>query len=391
MNNIQEITLDIMNNKTYEYIYTKQYDVGRTVIFHITEDGEPWGESDISVVFQLKKPDGYVIIDNELEFNAADKTVTLVLDKQCTAVAGRLPYQLTFVKDNVILSTVSGRIVCEKAVVQRDEVKSKSSGNLIEDLISLYEDNVFQARRVALLASNWQNNQQTVEVPGVIPDEQHQLVIVRPANESIRAYNNSDIICSEQGTGTLSFECVTVPSEDIDVFVVVQGIDSRLGNIAFTYSSVAPNKYDQNEDDVWIQDYGDGEYSAEFMQTTDGSDPWRTPSSVVVNPKLDSGVNIADIIVDDVTYPLFAPTNTYNTLRIDDKNGDIVLTNNTTWDGEHASLKAAIMALQGGGGGGVTTVHLSPDEYAALTPEQKEDTSKIYFVDEEVNNVYNIS
>jgi hypothetical protein len=102
---------------------------------------------------------------------------------------------------------------------------------------------------------------------------------------------------------------------------------------------------------------------------------------VVVNPKLDSGVNIADIIVDDVTYPLFAPTNTYNTLRIDDENGDIVLTNNTTWDGEHASLKAAIMALQGGGGGGVTTVHLSPDEYAALTHEQKEDTSKIYFVD----------
>lgn len=385
MDNIQRITLDIMNNKTFEYIYTKQYDVGRTVIFSITEDGNPWGELGVEVIFELMKPDGYVVINN-LSYDASQHTVTLELDEQCTSTAGRLPYQLTFVKttetspgvnDYDIISTVSGRIVCEKAVVQRDSVKSKSSGNLIEDLLELYEDNVFQTRRVVLLASAWSNNRQTITVPGVIADEQHQLVIIRPSNDSIREYNSADIICIEQGVDSLTFECITTPSEDIDVFVTVQGVDSRLGNISMTYSRTEPSKYDQNEDDIWIQDYGDSAYEVEFMQTTDGSDPWGIPSSVSVDTKVTSGVNIADITVDGVVYPLFSPK-VYDTLRIDDVNGDIVLTNNTTWDGTHTSLKEAIASVAGSG---VTVVHLTAAQYAELTPQQKADTSKIYLVD----------
>ena len=358
MENVQNINIDIMNNKTYDYIYTKQYDVGREVVFHITQNGEAWGESGISVIFELMKPDGFCIIDT-LEFDATNKTVTLVLDEQCTCTAGRLPYQLTFRKDGKLISTVTGKMQCEKAVVQNGEIKSTSSGNLIEDLVELYDNNIFEAKSVVLLASGWNSvtHEQTVEVPGIIPDESHQLVIVRPKNDSMIAYAEADIMCIEQGEGTLTFKCETVPNVDIDVFITSQGIDSRLGNIAFTYSSTEPGKYDQNEDDVWIVDYDEdpsGEqsvsnrYSAEFMSVSGGGD-----------------------------LPV------YNTIQIDDVNGDIILINDTTWDGTNTSLKAAIMALQGGGGGGVTTVHLSPDEYAALTPEQKEDTSKIYFVDEE--------
>lgn len=358
MENVQNINIDIMNNKTYDYIYTKQYDVGREVVFHITQNGESWGESGISVVFELMKPDGYCIIDT-LEFDETNNTVTLVLDEQCTCVAGRLPYQLTFREDGKLISTVTGKIQCEKAVVQDGEIKSNSSGNLIEDLVEIYDNKIFIAKTVALLAANWdgETNQQTVEVPGIIPEQQHQLVMVRPTYDSAEAYFTAEVRCIGQGDETLTFECTTIPTDDIDVLVTADGIDSRLGNIAFTYSSTEPGRYDQNQDDVWIQEYTDtpesaqsvgDNFSAEFMPVSGGGD-----------------------------LPV------YNTIQIDDVNGDIILINDTTWDGTNTSLKAAIMALQGGGGGGVTTVHLSPDEYAALTPEQKEDTSKIYFVDEE--------
>lgn len=358
MENIQNINIDIMNNKTYEYIYTKQYDVGREIVFHITQDGEAWGESGLTVIFELMKPDGYCIIEN-LEYDSTDKTATLVLDEQCTCVAGRLPYQLTFSKDNKLISTVSGKMICDKAVVQDGDIKSNSSGNLIEDLVEIYDNKIFIAKTVALPASGWdsETNRQTVGMAGIIPEQQHQLVMARPTYDTAEAYWTAEVRLVGQGDGTLTFECTTIPTNDIDVLVTADGIDSRLGNIAFTYSSVEPGRYDQNEDDVWIQEYTEdpvtGEqsvsnvYSAEFMPISGGGD-----------------------------LPV------YNTIQIDDTNGDIVLINNTTWDGTNTSLKAAIMALQGGGGG-VQAVHLTPEEYEELSPEEQADTSKIYFVDEE--------
>ena len=513
MENVQNITLDILNNKTYEYIYTKQYDKGRTVIFNITEDGIPWGENGIQCVFELMKPDGFCII-NELEYNATDKTVTLVLDDQCTAVAGRLPYQLVFKKDDVIISTVTGKILCEKAVIQNGEIRSTSSGNLIEDLMELYDNNVFEARRVVLKATDWVNSIQIIAVPGVVEEEAHQLVTIHPSAADTKKYAEAEIMCTAQNNGSLTFECVTTPTEDIDIFVGVQGIDSRLGNISFTYASSEPNKFDQNEDDIWVQDYG-----VEYMEIDDGEDPWEEPSHVEVTPILESGVNIATITVNDVPYQLYTPntnvndvyvngvtsldgngiaqiditkivnewrsfnvyyygeyvsrngtlyrcknvmgsisknwtasdweevtinelnkiilnfapifgvgttynigdlctkdnklyrcnTNntrgnwvaakwdevtvadlmtsispTYSSIRIDDTNGDIILTNNTTWDGTHTSLKDTISALvSGGGGGGLTPVQITPEDYEQLSPAQKADTSKLYFVEEE--------
>ena len=181
-------------------------------------------------------------------------------------------------------------------------------------------------------------------------------------------------MCIAQGEGTLTFKYVTAPSRDLEVYVLVQGMDSRIGNIAFTYSKVEPGKYDMNEDDVWLVDYG-----AEEMQITDGTDPWGQPSSVSVVTKLSTGVNIADITVDSVKYPLYAPDNTYDTLRIDDTTGDVILTNGTTWDGTHTSLKETIGNIIASMGG-VSFVPLTPEAYEQLTPQQKADPDKLYFV-----------
>ena len=42
MDNIQKLSIDIMDNHIYEVIYAKQYDEGRTIIFNILENGKPF-------------------------------------------------------------------------------------------------------------------------------------------------------------------------------------------------------------------------------------------------------------------------------------------------------------------------------------------------------------
>ena len=93
MDNIQNITLDIMNNKIYDYIYTKQYDVGRVIKFQITQDHNRMSLDNTSIVFQLSKPDGYVIIESLPIMN---NVATLTLTEQCTAECVRPRQQNLF-------------------------------------------------------------------------------------------------------------------------------------------------------------------------------------------------------------------------------------------------------------------------------------------------------
>jgi len=265
MQNLQKIVLDILNNKVYDYIYTKQYDVGRQIQFQITENGTPLTLDGYTIIFTLKKADGTVIIENDESDNITVDTdyITLTLSDEMTVTAGKLPYQLSIVDGEVIVSTVTGHIICEKAVVQNDDVKSSSGGNLIEDLMELYDNNIFQPRRICLTANGWNNNEQTVQVQGVVPEEQNQLVSIHPANGYIEPYAEAEVYCAEQLDGALVFKCTTTPLQDLDVYVITQGIDSRLGNIGIIYSSVEPTPYDVHPGDLWITDYGEEEVVGE--------------------------------------------------------------------------------------------------------------------------------
>lgn len=137
MENIQYITLDLMNNKSFDYVYTKQYDVGRAVVFSITKDGEPVNLSGLSAIFSMTKPDGSVILysstDDEITINP-NSTITLILTDQITVLSGKLPYQISLMDGTRVVSTITGIIYCEKAAVQMDDMRSVSDGSLIEDL-----------------------------------------------------------------------------------------------------------------------------------------------------------------------------------------------------------------------------------------------------------------
>lgn len=133
MDNIQYISLDINNNKINTNIYTKQYDVGRTVIFTVTENGQEKDLQGMYAVFKLKKPDGYFVL-NDIEING--NRVILTITAQMTILSGRLPYQLSFYDStDLLISTVTGIMECEKSVVVNDDLVSANEINLLEELL----------------------------------------------------------------------------------------------------------------------------------------------------------------------------------------------------------------------------------------------------------------
>ena len=152
MDNIQYISLDINNNKINTNIYTKQYDVGRTVIFTVTENGVEKDLTDMYALIQLKKPDGFFVLD---DLPVSDNHITLTTTEQMTVVAGRLPYQLSIYHGDTLISTVTGYMDCEKAVVTNEDIESSTISNIVEEIaqeisqihdISQYEEVAAQIR-----------------------------------------------------------------------------------------------------------------------------------------------------------------------------------------------------------------------------------------------------
>ena len=316
MDNIQYINIDIVNHKVYDHIYTKQYDNGRIIWFTITDNNNPVALDSMTILFEMKKPDGYVILDNLLVENGK---VKLVLSDQMTAAYGKIPYQLGIYNANKLISTVTGYMIVEEAVVQNSDVESKDEFNVITELAqqlghvadvlendgqaiidaagyailnakisqsyavggtdythhgvdddfdnSKYyyelthsiENRCVICRVVTLYVSEWDttNRLQTVQVNNVIEDEENQLVVVRPREEYVVEYHNCNVLCIHQGDGYLEFQCDTIPENDLDVFIMVQtsdGYDKNLmSNIIYYPTEPEPNMNKKN--DYWVHSY----------------------------------------------------------------------------------------------------------------------------------------
>ena len=81
-----------------------------------------------------------------------------------------------------------------------------------------YTSMVTPSSMPVLLSSGWVSNEQTVNVTGVTTDN---TVFVAPAPASADDYSAAGIICTAQGTGTLTFTCDTLPTNNITVNVVI--------------------------------------------------------------------------------------------------------------------------------------------------------------------------
>lgn len=71
---------------------------------------------------------------------------------------------------------------------------------------------------VTLSTSSWSSNTQTVSVDGL---KDTDVVIPGPASASYLAYGESAVRCTAQQTGSLTFTCTDVPSEDLTVNVLI--------------------------------------------------------------------------------------------------------------------------------------------------------------------------
>lgn len=75
---------------------------------------------------------------------------------------------------------------------------------------------------ITLTTSGWSSNTQTVTVSGVSASETAQLITPTPAIASQSAYYEAGIMCTNQGTNSLTFTCQTVPTSNLTVYVVIQ-------------------------------------------------------------------------------------------------------------------------------------------------------------------------
>lgn len=96
-----------------------------------------------------------------------------------------------------------------------------------------------QAYNVTLQASGWDSSAktQTVEVEGVVAEESSQMIIPMPSIAQQSVYNNAGIQMTNQGDGFVVFTAETVPTVDIQVWVVVQAVDYVVPPTYLTFSS----------------------------------------------------------------------------------------------------------------------------------------------------------
>lgn len=97
----------------------------------------------------------------------------------------------------------------------------------VDDAIKPLGNLTPSACKVTLTASGWDSTAKTQSamVPGVLEDESKQLIMPMPAGTSMSAYNEAGIQMTAQAANTVTFTADTVPTADVEVWVVVQSVN----------------------------------------------------------------------------------------------------------------------------------------------------------------------
>lgn len=97
----------------------------------------------------------------------------------------------------------------------------------VDDAIKPLGNLTPSACKVTLTASGWDSTAKTqsATVSGVLEDESKQLIMPMPAGTSMSAYNEAGIQMTAQAANTVTFTADTVPTADVEVWVVVQNVN----------------------------------------------------------------------------------------------------------------------------------------------------------------------
>ena len=95
------------------------------------------------------------------------------------------------------------------------------------DIASAITSAAPSACKVTLTASGWDSSAKTqsATVSGVLENESKQLIMPMPAGTSMSAYNEAGIQMTAQAANTVTFTADTVPTADVEVWVVVQSVN----------------------------------------------------------------------------------------------------------------------------------------------------------------------
>lgn len=94
-----------------------------------------------------------------------------------------------------------------------------------EILVSGFSSSATTMIPAVLPSSGWgENQQQVIDVPGVLSEESKQLIIPVPFKSEAEQYYNAGIRCIDQLAGQLKFSAETVPESDLQVFVVIVNV-----------------------------------------------------------------------------------------------------------------------------------------------------------------------
>lgn len=147
MENIQNINIDIMNNKHSDYIYAKQYDHNRIVDFTITENGKKINLDNVYCTFLMK---GEIVLSFANLVRNGD-VYRLVLTNNETHEAGKIPYQLVLSSGEVtidseghivwqegstIIGTITSYVLVEACVVNENDIETQFDDNILERLLA---------------------------------------------------------------------------------------------------------------------------------------------------------------------------------------------------------------------------------------------------------------
>ena len=167
MEDIQKLSIDILDDKVFEPIYTKQYDQGRKVYVTVTKDGKDLSLEGITASFQMKKPDGTVILKN---CQISNNQIIVELDRTITVVSGnRIPFQIQLCEaaTNIIISTTTGILKVDESVVQMDDIESSSDFSTFSDILLKfnveYEEVKKDVKEVKVLKDYMDNLVKTTE------------------------------------------------------------------------------------------------------------------------------------------------------------------------------------------------------------------------------------
>lgn len=202
---MQEITLDLNDSKSYEYMYTKQYDEGRQVIFHILDNGQPFDSTGYQAIFQMKKPDGTVIL-NDYDIHEGCFTITLT-NQMTICSSSRIPFQIQLIKVSedteaapVVLTTVTGYLKVAESVVQPEDVISTDEFNALTHTFSRVEELNIEITRAEEIRQEKEETRQKNEGTRMSNEKNRQTEETsRQSNETIRI-NAEDTRCRNEET-----------------------------------------------------------------------------------------------------------------------------------------------------------------------------------------------